>query len=106
MRSSKTSTAFGIVMIAGSIPCTLAILFFFQLIAARDAGHPASGDGIGLMMMSLMAYAIALLSFVSGSVYFGFAVFKRKHVLRTWHWFGIGYSLSQVTIPIVYFSTR
>lgn len=57
-------------------------------------------------MISLMAYAIALLSFVSGSVYFGFAAFKSKLALRPWHWFGIVYSFSQVTIPLVYFSTR
>jgi len=106
MRSGKTSTIVGIIMIAGSMPCTLAILLFSYLMAERAAGHFTGGDAIGLMMISLLAYAFALLSFVSGSVYFGFAAFKRKLTLRAWHWFGIVYSFSQVTIPVVYFSTR
>lgn len=89
-------------MIAGNIPCTLAILVFAQHMAARNAGHPAGGDAIGLMMISIVAYAIAVLSFVSGIIYFGFAVLKDKLVLGPWHRFGILYSLSQITIPIVY----
>jgi len=99
------ATIFGIGMIAGSVPCTLAILVFSQLMVAREAGHPAGGDAIGLMMISLLAYPIALLSFVSGMIYFGFAVLKNKLALRPWHWFSIVYSFSQITIPIVYFST-
>lgn len=73
--------------------------------AAREAGHPAGGDAIGLMMISLLAYAIALLSFLTGLIYFGFAVLKNKLVLRVWHWIGIVYSLIQITIPIIYFAT-
>lgn len=105
MRSGKMATIFGTGMIAGSVPCTLAILLFAQLMAARKAGHPAGGDALGLMMISLLAYGIALLSFVSGIIYFGFAVLKNKLVLRTWHWFAIVYSFSQITIPVIYFST-
>jgi hypothetical protein len=102
MRSNRVATIVGTGMIAGSVPCTLAILVFAQLMAARNAGHPAGGDAIGLMMMSLVAYAIAVLSFVFGIIYFGFAALKNKLVLSPWHWFGIVYSLSQITIPIVY----
>lgn len=106
MRSGRMATIFGIGMIAGSVPCTLAILLFLHIMAAREAGQPAGGDALGLMMVSLVAYAIALLSVVSGIVYFGFASLKSKLVLRAWHWFGIVYSLSQVTIPVVYFSSN
>lgn len=106
MRNNKMATIIGIGMIAGSVPCTLAILVFSQLMAAREAGHPAYGDAIGLAMISLVAYAISLISFVSGMIYFGFAVFKNKLALRPWHWFSVVYSFSQITIPIVYFSTR
>jgi hypothetical protein len=90
-------------MIAGSVPCTLAILVLAQFMAARNAGHPAGGDAIGLMMISLVAYAIAVLSFVFGMIYFGYAVLKNKLVLRPRHWFGIVCSLSQITIPTAYF---
>ena len=100
------ATIFGILIIAGSVPCTLAILVFYQLMVAREAGHPAGGDAIGLMIISLLAYAIALLTFVSGVTYFGFAVFKNKLTLRSWHWCGIVYSFSQITIPVIYFSAR
>lgn len=102
MRSNRVATIVGTGMIAGSVPCTLAILVFAQLMAARNAGHPAGGDAIGLMMISLVAYAIAVLSFVVGTIYFGFAVFKNRLVLRPLHWVGIVYSLSQITIPVVY----
>jgi hypothetical protein len=106
MRSGRMGTIFGIGMIVGSVPCTFAILFFYQLVAARGAGHPAGADPIALMMISLLAYAIALLSFVSGIIYFGFAVLKNNLHIHAWHWFGIVYSFSQITIPVVYFSTR
>jgi hypothetical protein len=43
-----------------------------------------------------------VLSFVFGIIYFGFAALKNKLVLSPWHWFGIVYSLSQITIPVVY----
>lgn len=99
------ATIFGTGMIAGSVPCTLAFLLFVQLVAVREAGHPAGGDALGLMMISFLAYATALLSFVSGIIYFGFAVLKNKLALRAWHWFAIVYSFSQITIPVIYLST-
>ena len=106
MGSSSIATVFGIGMIAGSVPCTLAIVFFLHLMAAREAEQPVSGDALGLMMMSLSAYAIALISFFCGIAYFGFAALRSKAIPRPWHWIGIAYSFSQVTIPVVYFSTR
>lgn len=105
MRGGKMAMMIGIDMIAGSVPCTLAILLFSQLMATREAVQPAGGDAIGLMMISFWACAIALLSFVSAIVYFGFAAFKNKLALRAWHWFSIAYSFSRVTIPVIYIVT-
>jgi hypothetical protein len=106
MNSSKAATIFGIGMIVGSVPCTLAIALFLYLMAARQEGHPIAGDALGVMMISLMAYGIALISFFCGTVYFIVAALKKKLLPRAWHWFGIVYSFSQVAIPVVYFSTR
>lgn len=106
MRSGKTATVFGIGMVVGSTPCTLAILLFLSLLAARKAGQPAGGDALGLMMISLMAYAIALLSFIAGLIYFSCAVLKKKLIVRPWHWFCVAYSFANVIGPVVYFSTR
>lgn len=98
------ATAFAMVMIAGSVPCTCAIVLFARLMAARLAGQPVSGDALGLMMLSLAAYAIALLSFVAGVLCFAFAARSRRTRPRAWHWGAIVYSFSQVAIPVVYFS--
>jgi hypothetical protein len=110
MRSSKMATTFGSVMIVGSLPCTLASFLLLHLTAALKNGRAAERDigfdVIGVLMMSYFAFLIALGSCVAGLLYFGFAVLKRKVALKAWHWFGIVYSLSQVTIAVIYVSTR
>ena len=105
MRNKVTPTIFTVAMIAGSLPCTLAVLTFVNLMAAREAGQPASGDALGLMMMSLVAYGVALLSCAAGLIYFAHAALKASFVLRAWHWFGIAFSLGHVLVPLVYFYT-
>ncbi|MDY0965577.1 hypothetical protein [Massilia sp. CFBP9026] len=105
MRNKVTPTIFAVGMIAGSLPCTLAILTFVNLMAAREAGQPASGDALGLMMMSLIAYGIAVLSCAVGLIYFAHAALKASFAVRAWHWFGIAFSLVHVLIPLVYFYT-
>jgi hypothetical protein len=110
MRSSKIATTFGIAMIVGSLPCTLVGFLLLHLPAALEAGRVAGRDvgfdAIGVLMMAYFAFLIALGSCVAGLLYFGFAVLKRKDALKAWHWFGIIYSLSQVTIAVIYVSTR
>ncbi|MDB5958709.1 MAG: hypothetical protein JWP59_3 [Massilia sp.] len=93
-------------MVVGSTPCTLAILLLVSIVANREAGEPAGGDALGLMMISLMAYAIALLSFAAGLIYFSSAVLVKKLTLPPWQWFCIAYSFAHVIVPIIYFSTR
>jgi hypothetical protein len=110
MRSSTIATTFGIVMIVGSLPCTFVGFFLLHLPAAlevgRAAGRDVGFDAIGVLMMAYFAFFIALGSCVAGLLYFGFAALKRKVALKAWHVFGIVYSLSQVTIAVIYVSTR
>lgn len=109
MRSSKITTLFGVGMIVGSIPCTLASFLVWYLTVAiqeaRAAGQNGGFDVIGLLMMSYFAFLIALGSCVAGLLYFGYAMLKKKEALKRWHVFGIAYSLIQITIPIVYIAT-
>lgn len=110
MRSSKIATSFGIGMIAGSIPCTLASFSVWHLTVAleegRAAGRDVGFDAIGVVMMMYFAFLIALGSCVAGLLYFGFAVLKRKIALKAWHKFGIVYSLSQVAVAVTYLLAR
>ena len=91
-------------MLAGGMPCTAAIFLFMQLMAARAAGRPVGADGLGIMMLSLVAYAIALLSCGAGLVYFGFVRIKYHRLPQAWDWLGIVYSLGQVALPVLYFA--
>ena len=106
MRSSKITTVFGIGMIVGSIPCTLASVLIWHLTVAIEAGRAAGQDVgfdvIGVVMMSYFAFLIALGSCVAGLLYFGYTVLKKEEALKRWHSFGIVYSILQVTIAVVY----
>jgi hypothetical protein len=110
MRSSKITTTFGIGMIVGSMPCTLVSFLVWHLTVAleegRAAGRDVGFDVIGVVMMMYFAFLIALGSCVAGLLHFGFAVLQRKVPLKAWHRFGIVYSLSQVTVAVIYLLTR
>jgi hypothetical protein len=106
MKFMKLANTLGIGMILGSVPSTIAILLFFSLMAIRKAGSPIGGDALGLMMISVLAYSITLLSFTCGALYFAYAVFKNNLRLKTWHWFSIAYSGIHIILPIIYFSNK
>lgn len=110
MRASKIPTLVGIMMILGSIPCTLASLLIWRLTVSlaegRAAGRDVGFDVIGVVMMSYFAFLIALGCCVVGLLYFGYAAVRRKIALKKWHWFSIAYSIIQVTIAFLYMSTR
>jgi hypothetical protein len=110
MRSSKLTTVFGIGMIIGSIPCTLASVLIWHLTVAieegRAAGQDVGFDVIGAAMMSYFTFLIAVGSCVAGLLYFAYAVLKKKEALKRWHSFGIVYSILQVTTAVAYMSTR
>lgn len=106
MKNNRLAGGFGILMLIGGAPCVLAIAAFVQIIAAHEAGTSSGGNALGLMMMSLSAYGIALVSCVTGLVYFGYAALRHKVFPKLWHWLVIGYSIGLVVIPIIYFISQ
>lgn len=106
MKSNRLTGGFGILMLVGGAPCVLAIATFVQIIAAHEAGTTSGGNALGLMMVSLSAYGIALVSCVTGLVYFGYAALRQKVFPKLWHWLAIGYSIGLVVIPIIYFVSQ
>lgn len=101
---------FGVVMIVGSIPCTLAGILLWQLTVGiaegRAAGRDVGFDVIGVVMMCYFAFLVALASTVSGLLYFGYVGVKRTVALKAWHWFGIVYSVLQLAMAVIYMLTR
>ncbi len=110
MRSSKFPTVFGIGMIIGSVPCTFTSVLLWQLTVRlqewRAAGRDIGFDVIGVVMMMYFAFLIALGTCVAGLLYFSFTVLKRKVALKAWHRIAIGYSLTQVTVAVIYLATQ
>jgi hypothetical protein len=102
MKRGKTAKIVRIGMFAGGLPLSAAILLFIQLMLARNAGRPMGADGLGIMMISLAAYALALLSCVTGLIYFAFARAKYKEHPQAGDWFSIVYSAGQLAVPLVY----
>lgn len=78
MQSNRVASGFGILMLIGSAPWVLAIATFVQIMVAHDEGKSSGGNAIGLMMMSLSAYGIALVSCVAGLIYFVYAALRKK----------------------------
>ena len=104
------ASLFGVVMIAGSIPCTLAGVLLWQLTVGleegRAAGREVGFDVIGVVMMCYFAFLLALASTLAGLLYFGYVGLKKTVALKAWHWFGIVYSLVQLATAVIYMSTR
>jgi hypothetical protein len=59
-------------VVVGGLPLLAFIFLFFQMARALNAGHPYSGDGIGLAIMSVFSFGLALLSLLIGVAYFGY----------------------------------
>jgi hypothetical protein len=91
-------------MLIGGLPLLIFMLLFLKLMAARDAGHSGGGDGIGLAMMSVLAFGIAVLSFTIGIGYFGYMLARHKLHPSPWHWAVLGYSSLELATPFIYFS--
>lgn len=111
MRSSKTTTVFGVGMIAGGIPYTLVGGLLLHLAKAveegRAAGRDVGFDVIGVVMTSYIAFLIASASCIAGLVYFGYSVlFGRNVALQPWHRFAIAYSVIQMVLAALYISNR
>ncbi|MBZ2208433.1 hypothetical protein [Massilia soli] len=110
MKNSKTTTAIGIGMILGSMPCTLAGVLILYLMASlnegRAAGRDVAFDVIGVLMMTFFAYLIALVSCLAGLFYFAIGVRNRTVVFSAWHWFCLLYPLVQVTAATIYLAAN
>lgn len=103
---NRLASGFAIVMLIGGMPCVFMIAALLQVFDTHEAGMSASGNALGLMMMSLSAYGIALVSCVLGLVYFGYAALRHRVFPKLWHWLTIGYSLGLLGIPAIYFLSQ
>ena len=101
------SKMFGLGMVVGGLPLTFSILCITFLSATHDArgaaGHSSGGDALGLMMMSLLAYAVALLSCLAGVSYFIVKAIKHNGFPSRWQSLSLVYSCVQIIVPFVYF---
>jgi len=103
MQSNRIASGFGILMLIDSAPWILAIATFVQIMIAHGEGESSGGNAIGLMMMSLSAYGIALVSCIAGVIYFAYAALRKKEFPKQWQWLTIGYSICLLIIPVFYF---
>jgi hypothetical protein len=96
------TTLFSLAMIVCGLPCTASILLLLHLLFARQAGAPAGGDALALMMPSLLAYALALVSCAAGALHFRGLMYQRRRHPKVWHWLALSYSLGQLTFIALY----
>ncbi|QBE64908.1 hypothetical protein [Pseudoduganella lutea] len=106
MQSNRVANGFGIFMLIGSVPWILAIATFVQIMIAHSEAKSSGGNALGLMIMSISAYGIALVSFVSGVIYFTYAALRKKESPKRWQWLTIGYSICLLIIPIIFFFSQ
>ena len=89
-------------VVVGGLPLLAFMVLFFNLMAERNAGHPGGGDAIGLAIMSLLAYGLALLCLVLGASYF-LSKRNRDNLLpKPWHWMMLTWSVVEVMVPVLY----
>lgn len=110
MKNSKTTTTVSIGMVFGSIPCTIAGIMILYLMASveegRAAGRDVGFDVIGVLMMTLLTYLIALGSCLVGLLYFSLGIRSGRVAVKAWHWFCIVYPLGQVTAVTIYMAAQ
>jgi hypothetical protein len=89
-------------VVVGGLPLLGFIFLFFQMARALNAGHPYRGDAIGLAMMSVFSFGLALLSLLIGAAYFGYQ--RKRHQLRPklWHLMALAWVAIEVFIPFFY----
>jgi hypothetical protein len=90
--------------VLGGLPLLAFIVLFLQLTAARNAGHPLTGDAIGLAMMSVFSYGLALLSFGIGAMYFGYKRVRYHLFPKRWHLMALAWGAVEVAAPVLYFA--
>lgn len=90
--------------VVGGLPLLLFIVLFLQLMEARNAGQPLSGDGLGLAMMSFTSYVLALLTLAVSVVYFGYQRTRHTRNPKQWHLIALAWAVVEVATPIFYFA--
>jgi len=90
--------------VVGGLPLLAFMALFLQLTAARNAGHPLTGDAIGLATMSVFSYWLALLSFGIGSVYFGYKRVRYHLSPKRWHLIALAWGAAEIAAPVLYFA--
>lgn len=86
----------------GGLPLLAFIVLFLQLTAARNAGHPQTGDAIGLALMSAFSYGLALLSFGIGAIFFSYTHARHHQAPKRWHLIALTWVAVEVIAPVVY----
>ncbi|QJD93830.1 hypothetical protein HH213_29330 [Duganella dendranthematis] len=91
-------------VVVGGLPLLAFIFLFFQMARALNAGHPYSGDAIGLAIMSVFSFGLALLSLLIGVAYFGYQ--RKRHQLRPklGHLIALAWVATELFFPIFYFA--
>jgi hypothetical protein len=101
-KNGKVAGLLAICMVIGGLPLLVSICLVLRLTAAREAGHPYSGDAIGMAIMSVAAYTLALLTFCAGAGYFAYQRFRHKLYPRRWHRIALAWSSIELAAPLVY----
>jgi hypothetical protein len=103
--SGRTASLISAGMLISGLPCSLFFFAFLEMDHAREMGDPNQGDALGLALMTVASYAIALVGSVTGLTYFA-ARIRRGRKLQAWQWIVIGYSFAQILSPMLYFASQ
>lgn len=101
--TGRLSDFVAISVFLGGLPLLAFIVLFLQLTAARNVGEPQTGDAIGLALMSVFSYGLALLSVGIGALFFGYKHARHHQSPKRWHLVALTWVAVEVTTPVVYF---
>ncbi|WBS02920.1 hypothetical protein OU994_01025 [Pseudoduganella sp. SL102] len=106
MKNNRFAAGFATFMLIAGAPYVLFIATLGQMIVSYEPGTPSGGSALGVMMIFVWAYGIALLSCVTGLIYFGYGALKHKVFPKIWHWLTIGYSIGLALSPVFCFISQ
>jgi len=107
MENNRFAGGFATFMLIAGAPYVLFIAIFGQIIISHEPGTPSVGNALaGMMLIFLLAYGPALLSCVTGLIYFGYGALRHKVFPSTWQWLTIGYSIGLAISPVFYFISQ
>jgi hypothetical protein len=89
--------------IAG-LPLAGFALVLLNLAIGDAAGRPVNGDGLGLAIMTVLAYGLAALGLLIGAAYFGLKLARHDLLPKLWHRAVLGLSALEVAAPWVLYN--